>query len=235
MARHLRLIAAALAACLLCCAAWPQDAELTSQQIIQRIDNAVYQRSKSITGYTVEEHYSIFRSGQTEPAAQETVKTVYTRAAGKDYTPTARSGSALLRSTVLDKVLASEKELNLPANREGSWITSANYEMGPQPGRVQVNGRSCILVTLKPKRKSQHLFGGKLWVDASDFTVVRLEGTPSQSPSWVAGQTSVTRDYAVVDGFSMATRAEARSHSFLFGDTLLTIEYVGYHIDRAAN
>jgi hypothetical protein len=205
----------------------PSDAE-----IIQRIDAAVYQRFNAVAGYTVREQYNLYRDSSTTPAAQETILTTYNRATGKEYTPIAQSGSALLRSAVLDHILAGEKEVNLPANREGALITSRNYDFSPQPGIVQRNGRDCIVVELHPRRKSTHLFTGRAFVDAADFTVVRLEGSPSQSPSFFAGETTVAREYAKIGGFSMATHAEARSHSALFGNTLITIDYTNYQIDR---
>jgi hypothetical protein len=202
-----------------------------SNEIIHHIDAAVALRAKSIASYTVQEQYNLYRNGATDPSAQETIRTVYNRATGKEYTTLAQSGSALFRSAVIDKLLAGEKDLNLPANREASWITSSNYEMQPHPGTVQQNGRDCILVDIKPRRKSPHLFDGKIWVDASDFTIVRLEGAPSQSPSIFAGQSAVARDYALVNGFAMATHAEAHAHSALLGDTVLIIEYTGYQIE----
>jgi outer membrane lipoprotein-sorting protein len=204
----------------------------TDAEIIQGIDAAVYSRFNAISGYTVQEQYTLYRNADPTPAAEETIKTVYTRAVGKEYTPIAQSGSAFLRSAVIDRVLAGEKDLNLAANREGALITSKNYEFHPQPGVVDLNGRQCIVVTLKPLRKSPHLFNGKMWIDASDYTVVRLQGAPSQSPSIFAGQATVARDYIKVDGFSMATHAEARSHTFLFGETLLKIDYTNYQIQR---
>jgi hypothetical protein len=205
----------------------------SDQEIVQRIDAAVYQRFNAVTGYTVREQYSLFRNGESNPAAQETIETVYDRSTGKQYTAIAQSGSSLMRSAVIDHVLASEKEINLPANREAALITSRNYNLRPEPGLVEKNGRQCIVVDLNPRRKTPHLFTGKAFVDASDFTVVRIEGAPSQSPSFMAGETKVARDYTKIDGFSMATHAEARSHSFLFGDTLLTIDYSDYKIDLA--
>jgi hypothetical protein len=215
--------------------AWPSHAQSDpapdSNEIIHRIDAAVALRAKSIASYTVQEQYNLYRNRAADPSAQETIRTVYNRATGKEYTTLAQSGSDLFRSAVIDKLLAGEKDLNLPANREASWITSANYEMQPHPGTVQKNGRDCILVDIKPRRKSPHLFEGKIWVDATDFTVVRLEGTPSQSPSIFAGQSTVARDYAPVKGFAMATHAEAHAHSALLGDTVLIIEYTGYQIE----
>jgi hypothetical protein len=210
----------------------PAPSAKTDAEIIQGIDASVAKRTNAISTYTVQEQYTLYRNGESTPAAEETIKTVYTRAVGKEYTPIAQSGSAFLRSAVIDKVLAGEKELNLAANRDGALITSKNYDLQPQPGTVERNGSQCILVTLKPRRKSPHLFTGKMWIDASDSTVVRLEGAPSQAPSIFAGQTTVARDYIKIDGFSMATHAEARSHTFLFGDTLLKIDYTNYQIQQ---
>jgi hypothetical protein len=210
----------------------PAPSTKSDADIIHGIDDAVARRTNAISTYTVQEQYTLYRNGDTTPAAEETIQTVYTRAVGKEYTPTAQSGSAFLRGAVIDKVLAGEKDVNLAANREGALITSKNYDLQPQPGVVELNGHTCIFVTLKPLRKSPHLFTGKMWIDASDYTVVRLEGTPSQSPSVFAGQTTVARDYIKIDGFSMATHAEARSHTFLFGDTLLKIDYTNYKIQR---
>ena len=211
----------------------PPSASKSDADIVRGIDAAVYQRLNAIPHYTVHEQYSIFRNGASTAAAEETIQTTYDRATGKDYKALAQSGSSFLRSSVIDKVLAGEKELNLPANRENAFITSHNYDLHPEPGIVEKNGRQCILVDLHPRRKSTHLFIGKAWVDASDFTVVRLEGKPSQSPSFFAGDTTVARDYIKVEGYSMATHAEARSHSFLLGDTLLTIDYTGYQIEHS--
>jgi hypothetical protein len=135
-----------------------------------------------------------------------------------------------MRNVVVDKVLGNEKEMAKAANRESVALTSANYEMHPEPGVVQFNGKPCILVHLKARRKISYLFNGKGWFDANDFTLVHIEGNPAASPSFFAGQTGGIRDYAKVEGFSMAQHAEMHSHSFLFGDTLLKIDYTDYQI-----
>jgi len=223
---------------LLCCAvsarAWQAAPSLTDAEIVQHIDAAVHARTTGIASYTVQELYTIFRNGEKTPSAQVTVRTNYTRATGKEYTPISQTGSALMRNVVVDKVLANEKEMAKAANRENIAITSANYEMHPEPAsvqeNVQFNGRPCVIVDLKAKRKISYLFNGKGWFDATDFTLVHIEGNPAASPSFFAGQTGGVRDYAKVEGFSMAQHAEMRSHSFLFGDTLMKIDYTGYQI-----
>jgi hypothetical protein len=179
----------------------------------------------------VRELYTIYRNGETTPAVQVTVQTVYNRATGKEYTPIAQTGSALLRSVVIDRILANEKQMARAANRESVALTSRNYEMHPEPGTVLFNGRPCLLVDLKARRKIPYLFNGKGWFDAADFTLVHIEGSPAQSPSIFAGETSGRRDYTRIDGFSMAQQAEMHSKSFLFGKTTLRIDYSEYKIE----
>ncbi len=207
---------------------------ISDQEIVKRIDAAVYERTNALARYTVKEQYDVYRNGETKPSAQMTVQTVYSYSGGKDYTLVAQSGSQLLRTVVLDKVLAGVRDMARADRRESVWVTSANYEMHPEPGTVAMNGRPCLIVDIKPRRKSPQLFKGKVWVDASDFSVLRLEGVPAQSISIFTGQTSVMRDYAKIEGFSMATHAEASSHSFLLGYTLMKIDYTGYQIQRGA-
>ena len=41
------------------------------------------------------------------------------------------------------------------------------------------------------------------------------------------------RQYANIDGFSMATHARAESSTFLYGRTVVTIDYTNYNIQRS--
>ncbi len=71
---------------------------------------------------------------------------------------------------------------------------------------------------------------GTLWVDARDESIVLIEGTASKSISVFTGPTQLMRQYAMVNGFAEATHARAVSDSFLFGQTVVTIDYSGYDI-----
>jgi hypothetical protein len=205
-----------------------------SAELIRRIDAAAQARFQTLTGYTVQEHYAIYRNGASTPVAEMTVNTVYQRDTGKQYTPVSQSGSDFYRKIIIDHVLENEHEVNNPAHRQGYWLTSANYDLQPQPAHQLVNGRDCVPVLLHARRKSPYLLDGKMFVDPAGGAVVRLEGSPTQSPSFFAGNSQVFRDYTLIQGFSMATHAEARSHSVLFGDTLLKIDYTGYQLQTAA-
>ena len=210
--------------------------QLDSVSVIQRVDAAVKARTDQIASYTATEHYAVYRGkDETQPAAEMTVQTVYRKESGKSYTILSESGSEFIRKHVLGAILDREKEINLPGTREHSWLTSANYAMQLKPVGVQhLDGRECLALAISPRHKAPNMIEGTLWVDARDGSIIRIEGTASQSPSIFIGPAQVVRQYASLNGFAMATKARAVSDSFLLGRTVVTIDYRDYRIQTAS-
>lgn len=226
-------VRAVTAWCILCAgiaAATGQQVDTTT--ILQKVDAAVKARVDGIEGYTVTEHYAVFRNNdETHPVAEMTVKTTYKRETGKSYAILSQSGSSVIRNMVLSAILDNEKHVNEPGVREGAWITTANYLMQVKPGGIQkIDGRDCVALSLTPRRKEPYLLEGTLWVDAKDGKIVRVEGKASKSSSVFTGPTQMARQYANVGGFAQATHARAQSDSFLFGLTIVAIDYRDYQI-----
>jgi hypothetical protein len=207
-----------------------------SASVIQLVDAAVKARVDHVASYTVTEHYAVYRNhDEAHPAAEMTVKTEYRQESGKSYTILSESGSEFIRKHVLSTLLENETRLNLPGNREASWITSANYEMKLKSGSIhRIDGRDCYVLAISPKRKATNMIEGTLWVDARDGSIVRIEGTATQSPSILTGAAKVMRRYTSVSGYGMATQARAVSESFLLGQTVVTIDYRDYQIQLRA-
>jgi outer membrane lipoprotein-sorting protein len=212
-------------------------AEAPAQQpdnaaVVRSIDAAVKARLDGIAGYTVIEHYAVFRNqDEVHPVAEMTVKTTYRRDTGKSYEIQSQSGSEMIRKLVLSAILDNEKNVNEPGVREGAWLTSANYEMKlKQPATESVNGKDCYVLELTPRRKAPFLLQGTLWVDAKDGSIVQIQGTASKSSSVFTGPTQMKRQYAKVGEFAQGIHARAQSDSFLFGQTVVTIDYRDYQI-----
>lgn len=205
---------------------------LDSAEVVGQVDAAIQARFKGIAGFTVTEHYLVFRGAdQVHPAAEMTVKTNYRKDTGKTYTIVSQSGSGIILKFGLTPLLENEKRINDPASREASWFTSANYEMKLKTGEPErVNGRDCLALTIAPKRKAPNLIVGTIWVDAKDYSIVRIEGRGTKSPSLWSGPAEMTREYAEFSGYSEATHARAVSDSVLFGRTTVTIDYQDYQI-----
>jgi hypothetical protein len=198
------------------------------QDLIRRIDALELSRETNLAGYTVTEYYTVRNSHFSRPA-YATVETTYKRGEGKTYKILSRSGPSLLANRVMDRLLHEESEMSRGRVREQAIITSANYDM-KVIGREPVDGRTCDVIELIPKRRSPYLLRGRMWVDAADTMVVKIEGSPSASGSLFEGRPHVVREYKNINGLALAQRVRAASSSFLFGKSTVDIEYRDYHV-----
>ena len=205
--------------------------QIDNATAVRNIDAAVKWRIDHIAGYTDLEHYRVYRSkDETHPDAEMVVKTTYRPESGKIYQVISQSGSSLLYKLLMHPLLEREKEINDPAKVSASLMNSSNYDMKLiLGGPVQKEGRDCWALTIEPRHKAANLFIGTLWVDAHDFTIVRIEGVTSKSPTFWASPAHVMRRYVKVDGFAQAIQARAETDSF-FGRVVLTIDYDAYQI-----
>jgi hypothetical protein len=224
---QVRRLALAIGVCLLWrCAAFSQG---PPPDLIQRVDNTEIARETQIAGYHVTEHYSVFRNGDSQPAAYAVVDTVYKRGEGKVYTVTSRTGSSFLQKNLIDRVLAEAGNISKGDLRKSVLITSANYEMEFQR-EEPMDGRDCFLIKLTAKRKSPYLINGQVWVDSANYNIMRIQGKPSAMASIWAGYPMIRRDYQELHGFSLAKESSSESKNFFLGTTVLKIDYQNYQI-----
>jgi hypothetical protein len=208
-----------------------QDA---NAEILQKIDASVHAREEGLLGYTVNERYTVFRNhDESHPAAEMFVKTTYQKDVGKNFSIVSESGSELMRR-LLEVILDNERRLTRPANRAGAVIAPTNYEMSVKDNAV-IDGRNCVAVAIKPRRASEYVMNGTVWVDPQDGSIVRLEGVTARSSSVFSGASQVSRQYMMIDGFPMATHARAISNSWLVGQTEITIDYADYAMQLRAS
>jgi hypothetical protein len=198
--------------------------------VIRDIDAAQRYRDSNLAGYSAMEHYTISNSHFSIPA-DVVVQTTYKRAFGKTYEVLSRNGPSILKNRVVDRILDEEAKMSRGSARLESLITSDNYEMH-LVGREKIGDTPCLALELMPKRKSPHLLRGKLWVDSRSKAVIRIEGQPLVGESFFAGRPEVVRDYALVDGITLAQRSHAISSGLIQGKTAITIIYDNYVVDR---
>jgi hypothetical protein len=211
---------------LLAQAGFGQTASL--QIAIRALDQASARREARLAGYTATEEYRI-QSRRFNKSAAMTVETLYRQGQGKSYRVVARSGSAMLQTRVFDRLLQEEVEMSRGATRQRASVNSQNYviRLAGEENRV---GRKCYVLELTPRAKSPHLLRGRAWIDQEDGSLIRIEGKPTASPSFLAGKPLVVRDYEKVGDFWLAKSSHAVSDSFLLGTTELSISYLDYHL-----
>ena len=137
----------------------------------------------------------------------------------------------MIQDRFLNRVLQEQTELSRIDLRQQVLVISANYEL-KLVGDVILHGRKCIQLELSPKKRSPYVLDGTIWIDAQIYVPVRVMGRLSASPSFWAGRPTIQRDYMNLEGFAVPTESRAESRSFLFGKTLVTIEYTDYRLTR---
>jgi hypothetical protein len=103
-------------------------------------------------------------------------------------------------------------------------ITTSSRRSGT---RVTPTG-SLYIFSVEPRTKNKFLYRGRIWVDAEDFAVVRLEGEPAKNPSFWTKDTKIEQIYAKVGDFWFA-RIESQHHQHSPGGrAYLIIDYKDY-------
>jgi len=201
---------------------------VTEQTAIRALEQAEARREAQLAGYSVTEEYAI-RSSRFNKSAAMTVRTIYRLGEGKSYNVLARSGSAVLQTKVFDQLLQEEAEMSRGEARRHALVNSENYILR-LAGEETRAGRRCYVLELTPRAKSTHLLRGHAWIDKEDGSLIRIEGKPTASPSFLTGRPLVIRDYEKVADFWLAKSSQAASDSFFLGKTQLSIEYLDYHL-----
>jgi len=204
-------------------------AQSPPSDLIQRIDEAEIARETNLAGYTVTEHYSVFRNGDATPSASATVQTIYKRGQGKECAVINRTGSQFLQKYLIDRVLHEQKGISAGDARKNALIVSANYTM-QFDHEESLSGRDCLVLKLIPKEKSPYLMDGQIWVDARNYHLVRVKGSPSAMPSIWTGLPEIQRDYQELAGFAVAKTSRSESKRPVIGTTVVEIDYENYQI-----
>ena len=89
------------------------------------------------------------------------------------------------------------------------------------------------VLIVEPRTKDKFLYRGRIWVDADDFAVARLEAEPAKNPSFWTKNSEVEQVYMKVSDFWLPARNHSITAIQLGGRAELTIQYNSYQITGA--
>jgi hypothetical protein len=215
-------------------AAWPQSesvpAVLDSDQIVQRLMKRNQERAAALQHYTGKRSYHLEYHGF--PGSQEATMDVavnFDAPASKQFTIVSESGSKLIQSRVFRRLLESEEQAGDTSNRKHSELTPENYSFS----LAGVEGSNYVL-NVEPKVENRFLYRGKIWVDAHDFAVIRIEAQPARNPSFWTTKSVICHTYQKLDsGFYLPKENKTITNVRLGGVATLTIEYGSYQVTAA--
>ncbi len=157
------------------------------------------------------------------------VEATYIAPNRKDFKIVSESGSKLLLSRVLLKLLDSEQEAQLQRNRQEMELTPKNYKFVLAETQHTADGVFYVL-NVTPRRKTKYLYRGKIWVEARNFAVARMEGEPVKNPSFWISHTRIEYRWANIAGFWLPVHNQSVTQVRMDGKAFLTIDYTEYQI-----
>jgi len=204
-------------------------AVLPANVIVAKLVATSAHRSSQLRGYRATRDYNLQYRGLlgTREASMQVLAT-YTAPDKHDYSIISQSGSKLLINRVLLKLLESEREAL--KNRSQVDLSPANYNLDALGIETLDGVGPSYVLGVRPRKDNKFLYRGKIWVEADEFAVVRMEGQPAKSPSFWIKQTDIDSNWQKVAGFWLIQHTRSVSHIRLGGTATLTIDYRDYKI-----
>ena len=152
------------------------------------------------------------------------VQTVFRRPDQLQSTVKSQQGSTFIRTRVFDKILEAESETRAKKDKQQVDIIPMNYDF-VLVGSEDCEGRPCYRMRISPKRRDKYSLDGEVWIDAEDYSIVRLHGAPARRPSIWTLKTEIDRRYTKVAGIWLPERMDSSSNIVVAGHSVLSIEY----------
>lgn len=217
----------------LCAAAQPDGSApattLAPSEIVWRMVAENEARARQLKYFTSRRHYHLeFHGLGRSMVADMHVQATYLAGEGKKFQIIDESGSHLLLDHVLKKLLETEREDSLQPN---TALTPHNYNF-TFDSQANDDGRLFYVFTVEPRVKNKLLYRGRIWIDAKDYALVRVEAQPAENPSFWIKRTEIHHVYAKKGNFWLPETNRSESKVRLGGSAVLTIDYGSYQINE---
>jgi Fe-S cluster biosynthesis and repair protein YggX len=200
--------------------------EPSTNEIVARLALRNFQRQTLLAGYQGMRLYSL-ENRKLHKQAEMLVRVKCEEDGSKHFEVVSEQGWKAAINHVFRKMLESEEKLSGPSEREKTELTEHNYNFR-SVGTAELNGRQAYVLAVVPKRHDQFLFRGRVWIDAKDYALVRVEGEPAKKPSFWIRSIRFSHTYTKNGPFWFAARTQSATRVFFFGETEVTISYFDY-------
>ena len=205
---------------------------VTVDEVVHQLVGHNQDRARQLRSYTSQRHYHIEYKGFPHSAdANMDVEAIYS-APVKSFRVVSESGSRTLVNHVLKKLLKAEQDA--ATEQRSNALTPENYDFALLETTTE-DERRLFVLQVNPKTTSKFLYRGKIWVDAEDYAVVRVEAEPSESPSFWIRNTQIRHLYTKVGAFWLPKKNTTVTRVRLGGTATLTIDFEKYEFPVAAN
>jgi hypothetical protein len=200
---------------------------LTPEQLVSNLVQRNLTRAQGLAAYQGTRTYRLEYHGFPGSRNAEMVVDVRYESPGtKEFTIRSETGPKLLID-IFKKLLQGEKEALTGENARHTALNRDNYKFA-QVGYENTPTAALYVLSVEPRTKNKFLYRGRIWVDAKDFAVARLQGEPAKNPSFWTKDTKIEETYVKVGDFWFPASNRSTSSIRLGGRAYLTIDYKDY-------
>lgn len=201
----------------------PSHTSVTGEQILRDLVKHNELRDVELRRYSAIRTYSVTDlNGKIH--AKEIVRMEYIAPDKKTFETITGEGSDLIRHLVLNRLMESEASAAEGREHRDSSITAENYTFHVL-GEEDLGMHHCFVVEALPKRPDKFLFEGKMWIDSTEFAIVKISGHPAKKLSFWVTRADFVRQYEKIGGFWLPARDETFVDVRLYGRKILDIEH----------
>jgi hypothetical protein len=202
---------------------------LSTVEVVEQMHHRTEARIQDLKHYKALRHYQVeYKGFATTIGAKMDVEANYDAAQGMSFRIVSQSGSKFLCDKVLKRAVDSEQEAS--RDKGSTALTPANYRF-QMVGSESIGGRPAYILDVEPLTESKFLYRGKVWVDAADFEVVKMESEPAKNPSFLISRTLIHYTSVLAHGFWLPQGIRSETKVRIGGTAVLTIDYGNYQVE----
>jgi hypothetical protein len=172
-------------------------------QIMAGLEATSARDARLVGSFTTSRTFTVVHEGRTDARVVAAMR--FAAPDVKVFTVLESYGSSLIRTRVINRMIAAEIEAARAGARRKVAFTSANYEFTS----VRDEGDAYV-ITMKPRRRDGLLFEGRVWITKDGFHLKRIEGEPAKNPSFWTKRITFVSDFEPVKGVWLHVRTVAR-------------------------
>ena len=204
----------------------------TADEVIATMLARDAMRERASGGYSGDREY-ILENHLFQKRAAMLVRLNCERDGTKHFEVLSEDGWKSANRRVLREMLATESDSSHPDTRTMSRLTSDNYTFRLiEAGSLE--GRTAYVIDVVPKRQDKSLFRGRIWVDAEDYALSRVEGEPAKNPSFWTRKVHFVQQYRKDGAYWFPAMTTSVTDARMFGATDVNIRHFDYKPISAA-
>jgi hypothetical protein len=209
------------------------EAAPSADEIISRLEARNREQDAALRKFEGTRIYRMRYKGFFGSRDAEMVVSVQGSPEEKQFTIESQSGSRFIIDHIFKKLLDGEQEAATDENRQRTALSADNYDFSLASVDTS-SARPEYVLNVIPRTDEKFLYRGKIWVDAKDFAVTRIEAEPAKSPSVWIKKTQINHTYEKLGDFWLPAENQTDSAIRLGGHAVLSIEYKDYKITGTA-